>query len=159
MHNKDVMALVRACISVGEKFKIILDEETDVLRKNDLVQIVRMNNRKEDLIREFLQVKEDVFIVLNIPRGKRFDQVDLSKLKQTIVTDQNELTPLLDKLWDLQHHCHNQFIINRNVIAARMQFLNKTMQELTRSDEKDELMYTKSGAVQFTKVSIGETSA
>ena len=62
MHNKDVMALVRACISVGEKFKIILDEETDVLRKNDLVQIVRMNNRKEDLIREFLQVKEDVLL-------------------------------------------------------------------------------------------------
>ena len=149
--------LVRECISVAEAFKALLDEESRILSENDLKKIAQMNGEKEELLKVFSDMKEQVRVQLKIPQ-KRFDQVDIDKHLSTLQLDLTELKPLIDKLWSLQQQCHNQFIINRNVISARMHFLNKTINDLMQSEPKEECAYTRSGRIEFNKPSIGKTT-
>lgn len=157
MDKANLIDTINGCIAVAKKFKQILSDENETLRRNELEKIAEMNDEKETLLKEYAAMKERVCHSLDIPK-KRFDQVDIEQHIKKIAENHPEVSPLMNELWELQHHCHNQFIINRNVIAARMQFLNKTIQQLTESDRPDELLYTKSGNFEYEKSSFGETS-
>lgn len=144
------------CIAVAKKFKQILAQESDILRRNELEKIALINDEKMVLLNQYAEMKERVCNSLNIPK-KRFDQINIEQYIKILAEKHSEISVLMQELWELQHHCHNQFTINRNVIIARMQFLKKTVNELAGSPQVDELLYTKSGTFEYNKPSLGET--
>ena len=142
MNKEQLIDSIQQCIEVGNQFKQILDQENIFLRRNELDKINEMSSIKEQLLDKYTIMKEKLCQNLEIPK-KRFDQIDIAKYIDSIYKDDYELLQLMQEAWDLQHKCHNQFIINHNIIAARMQFLNKKLFDFDKSEEINKLLYTK----------------
>ncbi len=142
MDREQLIDSIQQCIKVGNEFKQMLDQENIFLRRNELEKIHEMSNMKEHLLNEYTSIKEELCQKLEIPK-KRFDQIDITKYVNSIYRDDYQLLQLMQDAWDLQHKCHNQFIINHNIIAARMQFLNKKLFDFDKSEEINKLLYTK----------------
>ena len=155
-NGTQIIASLNQLLEAARKLKLVLDDETQILRNNNLLGIARLNYPKETSLREFNRLKVDVFSQLEIAH-KRFDQVNVSELiKKLPATESVQLKPLLEKLWTLQHQCHNQYIINQNVISARTQFLRRNRKAVAQNVVPEELCHRREQLTQVADHHVGE---